>query len=304
MDKIPSLLPYKTFNCFLHDKKEFSIYQWNKEDNDISSRSVLIMHDLWEDLTFYEKDINWFLSQNYTVYGINSIYNGSEQNHPYADNFDSLCINLLQVLSTIYKLHDLKPCIVYTKGTGALVTLKLARQYQKYIKSMICYMPMIALQKYPKELYMMFLKLCSTLFPNVILPAFISAHVTEFLDKKVDKISSYDKKSDSQHFSNQVRRIAVKALYDYLISIKNAKTICSHNFLKCLFLYKKQSSILNYDSVKELAYHHANLVDFSLQDFEKDKNILSFQMTNHDFDIFAKKYIKPWIDEFDKQKRA
>ena len=297
MAKVPISPPYKTYNCVLHNNEKLPIYQWVKDEStNQHCQSVLIVHDLWENLTFYQNDIKWFLDQDYKVYGINATYDGCNQDYHYAQNFDRLCINLLQVLSTIHKLDDLNAPIIYTKGSGAIITLKLARRYQRFIRAMICYCPMLELRNYPKDSYLILLKVIATLFPNLILPSLVVPHIVEFYDNQVSSEKSTKKAISSLSVDSSCRRISSKALYDYLTVIKKARSICANNILPSLFIYNSKSKILDDQLINELSKNDQLVDNFSSENLDLER-MVSWQNDYLYFKNLAEKTISPWLEQ-------
>ena len=54
------------------------VYLWEKEA-DLGVPSVVIIHDLFEDIGFYSQDIAWWVDRKYRVFGFNIHYYGNKK---------------------------------------------------------------------------------------------------------------------------------------------------------------------------------------------------------------------------------
>ena len=252
MTELPSLPAQKILSCAVDADQVIDLHLWHQEEeSDLSP--LLILPDLWENLSYYERDLSWWLAKGYKVYGINMNYDGCSTDQPYPGNFQRVCIYLLQVLAHIRSIEHMKSALVYTKGIGALAIATIARKNIRFIHGMIAYAPMNQVLKPISSSRGFIMQSFKTLLPHMLLPRWL-----------VPPISELAYTDDGLECETLPRRIRAGALHDYLRAIRKAGKIYSRNKLPCLFLLPEKPHTFDFDSLYKSQDKHAAFMKFDL----------------------------------------
>ena len=170
--------------CPRGDRYVEPLYQWipsTESQGSLPSNlpSVVIIHDLWEDVGFYKKEILWWLLQGRQVFAFQIDYYGTKKRSRFAGTFEKVCYNFLQVLSMVRSLDSMRAPLVYTKGIGALITTQIARKNSKFLSGMIAVAPLYSLQAPPKGAWDTLLTALSAFSPDWLLPSFLTQRMSE-----------------------------------------------------------------------------------------------------------------------------
>lgn len=168
----------KIFYSHLADGSIDPVYLWDEESHPQRS-SVVIIHDLFEDMSFYHQDIAWWIHRGHAVWCFNIHYYGTQKNARYAGSMDKVCYNILQVLALVRSHCSMHAPIVYTRGIGALAAIRIARKNTKFISSLVGFSPFFALKKPPTGFHEYLIQSLKTTNTDMRIPKFMMPRITE-----------------------------------------------------------------------------------------------------------------------------
>ena len=315
--------------CLRGDGYVEPLYKWTPPSNpqvplQSNLPSVVIIHDLWEDIGFYKKEILWWLSQGRQVFAFQVDYYGTKKRSRFAGTFEKVCYNFLQVFSMVRSLDSMRAPLVYTRGVGALITTQIARKNSKFLSGMIAVAPLYNLKAPPKGIWDALLTALSAFSPDWLLPPVLTLRMSEQRwisvarkrnsilappDVSSPEMSQWQKQfhfeslQDWQRFSSSKpckklseARMTCKALSEYLRAMKKSAKICSRLKRPCLFLLPKSSHYLDYQVLYKVQKKYGAMMRFEIQKVVDIEAVTGYQEPSN-FSDFADQYILPWLSD-------
>ncbi|MCY4443878.1 MAG: alpha/beta hydrolase [Proteobacteria bacterium] len=290
---MPELAPSKTLVCSLGEEENIDIYMWenNVEDHHLP---VLVVHDLWEDLSYYNRDIIWWLGQKRRVYGINITYDGTYPEVEFPVSFQRMCIHFMQVLAHIRSAENMTSPIVYTKGIGALFTTLIGRKNAKFVSGMVAYSPTLFLAKPVSHLGWLWLKCLRYVFPKLMLSRFYLPTLSE---------TSVETEGLSKRAVSC--KIATRAIYEYLRAMKRSKRVCSRLRLPSLFILPPSPQVHDYSYLYEVQERYSDLMSFQMCTTPSYEALRSSSNSQHDSEFcqFGENIFLPWLEGVEDSQR-
>ncbi|MCY4381199.1 MAG: alpha/beta hydrolase [Proteobacteria bacterium] len=317
----PEVIP-----CLRGDGHVEPLYKWQC-DTSGDLPSVVIVHDLWEDIGFYKKEIQWWLTQNRQVFIFNINYFGSQKNTKFAGNFSKICYNILQIIALVRTMDNMRAPLVCARGVGALIVTKIARKNSKFLAGLIATGPLYALKEPPGKIKEKLIQSCCSLLPGIRLPKMLMPHMSEqtlvstmtrteeFSDEGWSDVGQDD---DANHAwqekfqafglrefwriyecpdeKNEFGRLTFKALYEYLYAMKNSPKICSRIKVPCLFILPLYSQHLDYEVLYKVQKKYGAMMQFEIQKTSHFYKIIESE-SSPEFFAVTDRLILPWLDK-------
>lgn len=298
------------------------VYLW-QEDSDSEGSSVVIIHDLWEDISFYRQDIAWWMEKKYQVYGVNIPYFGTKKRAHYAGSFEKVCYNVLQILALIRSRQSMIAPLVYTRGVGALVTTRIARKNSKFLSGMIAFGPLFSLRAPPRGYQDYLIQALRAFSPDMRIPRLLMPKLSEqsymsSLKKREDVFSApgFPAQKDKMwreefdlYATSELERvlssfpqkgladasITPRALQEYLKVMRSATRICSRLKVPCLFFLPPYSDHLDYKVLYQVQKKFGAMMRFEIQRVPSFYQIIQPD-PSEEFITLTQKYLIPWLD--------
>ena len=285
-------IPAKIFKCQINhegDKTNFSL--WAKPETVNYRGSLLIIHDLGENLSAYKDAIKKLCEAEFKVYGFN-LKSGSEKIHgenPFPGNFREFSVEILQIIAYIKQIEGGTPPILLTQGLGSLIGLITTRKHPTFVRGFIACSPMFQLTEKIIPLKRLTIRTLSDFMPEFILPRKISPKFTSNRKLVEDgEVLKYEPRVSSREAHKYLKAMS-QARKNFAKITKRTLLICpDHNEVhKYSFLKKAISKHKYEDHIDFINLHtkyHAIASDRSqvLETYEK--------------------YIIPWITKLVEQK--
>jgi alpha-beta hydrolase superfamily lysophospholipase len=239
----------KNFKCLINHSGEKALLKcWLPIDGNKPHASVLIFHDLGENISSFEAGIIELRSKGFKVYAINMKvpYPGKDSTKKeFPKSFRHFTLELLQVIAYIKYLEAGTPPFLLTQGLGALVGLINTRKHPNFVRGLICCSPMFQLTEKVIPLRRFLIKTLSDFTPQLHIPNGISPKFTSNRKVKIgDDFGKYEPK------------LTARESYEYLKAMSQARKNFNKISVPILFICPDQSSVHKYNFLRKAISKH------------------------------------------------
>jgi alpha-beta hydrolase superfamily lysophospholipase len=283
-------IPAKIFKCQInHEGDRVELNCWfDPELTDIKA-SILIIHDLGENIESYADAIKKMCDQGYKVYGFNLRGNTpraslAEEGNTFPSNFRDFTIEILQVIAYIKHIEGGVPPFLLTQGLGSLVGLITTRKHPAFVRGFIACSPMFQLTEKIIPIKRFTIRTMSDFFPDTTLPKKITPKFTS--NRKIVK------EGDSYKYE---ARVSSREAYEYLKAMSQARKNFSKISKNTLLICPDHNSVHKYSFLKKAISKHKyeDQIEF-VNLHTKYHAIASDRATVLET---YEKYIMPWIEK-------
>lgn len=210
--------------------------------------SVVILHDLGEDISFYEHGIKKLLAGNLRVYAFDFKGHGENKGLKFDSSFRNFTVEVIQILAFIKHLEGGVAPFVLSQGLGSLVGLINARKHPNFTRGLIACSPMFQLNEKIRPLRRFVIRSIAEFIPNLVLPPKITPKFTRnrkiSVEGDLQKIESKVTAVEAHEFlkaMSQARKNFAKLNVPTLLICPDNNAVHKYSFLKNAVSKHKQS---------------------------------------------------------------
>lgn len=276
----------KNFRCLInHSGEKVLLKCWLPASDQKPHATVLILHDVGENISAFEHGISELRSNGFKVYALDMKVPCPEQNEnprEFPRSFRNFNLELLQVIAYVKYLEAGTPPFLLTQGLGSLVGLINARKHPNFVRGLICCSPMFQLTEKIRPIRRFLLKTLSDLAPKLTMPSSISPRFTSNRKLKIgDDFIKYEPKVTSRES------------YEYLKAMSQARKNFSKISIPVLFICPDHSSVHKYNFLRKAISKHKYEDRISFINLHTKYHAIASDRAEA-IETYSK-YILPWI---------